>query len=98
MRTNASYPSGHAMTAWSWGLILAEAVPARADAVLVLGKDSGDSRMICGVHFISDVEAGRTLGSAMVSRLHATPAFAADLKKAKRELARAKRAPVGCAG
>lgn len=98
MRTNASYPSGHAMTAWSWGLILAEAVPARADAVLMLGKDSGDSRMICGVHFISDVEAGRTLGSAMVARLHATPAFAADLKKAKRELARAKQAPSDCGG
>ena len=80
----------------AWGLILAEAMPVRADAVLRLGKDSGDSRMICGVHFISDVEAGRTLGSAMVARLHATPAFTADLKKAKRELAKARIAPVGC--
>ena len=98
MRTNASYPSGHAMTAWSWGLILAEALPARADAVLMLGKDSGDSRMICGVHFISDVEAGRTLGSAMVARLHSNAEFVADLKKAKRELRKAKTVPVGCDG
>lgn len=97
MRTNASYPSGHAMTAWSWALILAEAKPARADAVLSLGRESGESRMICGVHFLSDVEAGRTLGSAMVARLHAEPAFTADLRKAKRELSRAKQAPEGCA-
>lgn len=96
MRTNASYPSGHAMTAWSWALILSETAPARADALLALGKDSGDSRVVCGVHFPSDVEAGRTLGSAMVARLHADRAFAADLAKAKREIARAKRKPHDC--
>lgn len=96
MRTNSSYPSGHSMTAWSWGLVLAEAAPARADALLAVGRESGDSRMICGVHYISDVEAGRTLGSAMVSRLHAEPAFAADLARAKREIAAAKDKPTGC--
>jgi len=96
MKTNASYPSGHAMTAWSWALVLSEAAPARADALLAVGRDSGDSRMICGVHFISDVEAGRTLGSAMVARLHADPVFAADLAKAKREVAAAKDKPAGC--
>jgi acid phosphatase (class A) len=96
MRTNSSYPSGHAMTAWAWGLILAELAPARADAVLEIGRDSGVSRMICGVHFISDVEAGRTLGSAMVARLHAEPAFVADMARAKREVAAAKGRPEGC--
>ena len=96
MKTNASYPSGHSMVAWSWGLILAELAPSKADSVLSLGRESGESRVICGVHFISDVEAGRTLGSAMVARLHAEPAFEADLAKAKRELARAKAKPTGC--
>lgn len=97
MKTNSSYPSGHSMTAWSWALILAELVPAKADAVLTVGRESGESRMICGVHFISDVEAGRTLGSAMVARLHADPAFATDLARAKREMAAAKTKPQGCA-
>ena len=96
MRTNSSYPSGHSMTAWAWGLILAELAPARADAVLTVGRDSGESRIVCGVHFISDVEAGRTLGSAMVARLHAEPAFQADLTEAKREIAAAKAKPDGC--
>ena len=96
MKTNASYPSGHSMTAWAWALILTEAAPAKADALLKLGRESGDSRVVCGVHFISDVEAGRTLGSAMVARLHAVPAFEADLTRAKREIAAAKRAPEGC--
>ncbi|WP_421937063.1 phosphatase PAP2 family protein [Phenylobacterium sp.] len=96
MKTNSSYPSGHAMTAWSWALVLSEAAPARADALLTVGRESGESRMICGVHFISDVEAGRTLGAAMVARLHSDPAFAADLARAKREMATAKVKPQGC--
>ncbi|MBL8555860.1 MAG: phosphatase PAP2 family protein [Phenylobacterium sp.] len=96
MKTNASYPSGHAMTAWSWALLLTELKPDRATALLETGKAGGDSRVVCGVHFPSDVEAGRTLGAAMMARLHADKAFAADLKQAKREIARAKAKPVGC--
>ena len=57
--------------------------------VLKVGREGGESRVVCGVHFQSDVEAGRTLGSAMVARLHADPAFAADLAQARREIARA---------
>jgi acid phosphatase (class A) len=98
MKTNASYPSGHAMTAWSWALLLTELKPERASALLEVGKAGGDSRVVCGVHFPSDVEAGRTLGAAMVARLHADAAFAADLKKAKREIAKAKVKPEGCEG
>jgi acid phosphatase (class A) len=96
MRTNASYPSGHAMTAWSWGLIMAEARPAKATDVLALARDSGDSRVVCGVHFPSDVEAGRLLGAAMVARLHDLPEFRSDLAKAKAELAVARRKPQRC--
>lgn len=95
METNASYPSGHSMVAWSWALVLSEAKPSKADALLKMGQDSGESRMICGVHFPSDVEAGRTLGAGLVARLHAVPEFAADLAKAKREIAAAP-APQGC--
>jgi acid phosphatase (class A) len=96
METNASYPSGHSMTAWAWALILAEADPAKASQALAVGKDSGDSRVVCGVHFLSDVEAGRTLGAGMVARLHAVPAFNADMAAAKAELEVATAPPEGC--
>lgn len=98
MRTNSSYPSGHSMTAWSWALVLTELAPAKADPLLTLGRESGESRVICGVHFISDVEAGRTLAAGMVARLHADPTFVADMAKAKREMAAAKVAAAGCGG
>lgn len=89
LATNASYPSGHSMVAWAWALILTEAAPDKADALLKLGQESGDSRVVCGVHYPSDVEAGRVLAAGMVARLHAEPAFNADLAALKRELASA---------
>jgi acid phosphatase (class A) len=95
MKTNASYPSGHAMAGWAWALVLTELQPATADAVLKVGREVGESRVICGVHFQSDIEAGRTLSAAMVARLHADPAFTADMARARRELAAAP-APQGC--
>ena len=98
METNASYPSGHAMVAWTWALILTEAAPQKADALLRLGQESGDSRAICGVHYPTDVQAGRTLAAGMVARLHAEPAFMADLTAAKREIAASKTQPTACGG
>lgn len=95
METNASYPSGHSMAGWSWALILSELQPDRASDLMAAGREIGQSRVICGVHFASDVAAGRELASAMVARLHADPAFMADLRAAKSELAAAPAAAAG---
>jgi acid phosphatase (class A) len=45
-----------------------------------------ESRLICGAHFPSDVEAGHDVAIAVVSRLDASPEFQADLAKARKEL------------
>jgi acid phosphatase (class A) len=95
MQTNASYPSGHSMAGWAWALTLGEIEPEKASALMTVGREIGRSRIICGVHFVSDVDAGRVLGSAMVARLHADPAYLADLKAAKAELAKAPPPPAG---
>lgn len=92
MKTNASYPSGHSMTGWSWALVLSEIAPDKSDSLLVAGKAIGESRVICGVHYQSDVEAGRTLAAAMVAKLHAQRGFEADLAQARAELAKAPKA------
>jgi acid phosphatase (class A) len=89
--TNGSYPSGHSLIGWSWGLVLAELIPDRSSQLVARGRDFGESRIICGVHWQSDVVAGRELGSALVARLHADPGFMADLAKARDEVAAARR-------
>ena len=97
MKTNASYPSGHAMVGWAWGLIMGELEPAKLGKLVEAGAAIGDSRVICGVHYRSDVEAGRKLGAAMVARLHADPQFLKDLAAAKAELRHSHAAPLNCA-
>jgi acid phosphatase (class A) len=88
LRGNGSYPSGHAAFGWAWALVLAELDPDRADAILTRGREYGDSRVVCGVHYPSDVEAGRVLAAAAVARLHAEPGFRAALAAARAEFAR----------
>ena len=46
----------------------------------------GDSRVVCGFHYPSDVVAGRLAAAALLARLHADPAFLKDLAAARREI------------
>ena len=62
-----------------------------ADAILARGRAFGESRVVCNVHWHSDVVAGRFMGAATVARLHADPGFRAEIEDAKRELEAARR-------
>jgi len=87
---DGSYPSGHAALSWAWALVLSEVAPERANALLARGLAFGQSRVICGVHWQSDVDAGRLMGSATVAVLHTDPTFTAQLAAAKAEVAAAR--------
>lgn len=91
LSTNGSYPSGHTSIGWATALVLAEINPERQNEILKRGYEMGESRVICGYHFQSDVDAGRLTGAMTVARLHADPAFQAQLKKAKKEFHRLKK-------
>jgi len=87
LKGNGSYPSGHATVGWMWALILSEVAPDRADMILARGLAFGQSRVVCNVHWESDVIAGTLVGAALVARLHTDPTFMADLAGAKAEVA-----------
>lgn len=87
---DGSYPSGHAALGWAWGMLLAELAPERAQALLQRGHDFAQSRVVCGVHWQSDVDQGRLMGAAAVARLHSHPTFVAQMAEAKREIAEAR--------
>jgi len=86
LRNNGSYPSGHTSAGWTWALILAELAPERSDAILARGRSFGESRLVCNVHWQSDVLAGRFMAAGVVARLHANDAFEADMAVAKAEI------------
>jgi acid phosphatase (class A) len=98
---DGSYPSGHAALGWAWGLVLASVAPERADALLQRAYAFGQSRVICGVHWQSDVDAGRVVGAAAFARLQSDPTFTAQLALARKEIAALRdqgaRAPGDCA-
>jgi acid phosphatase (class A) len=87
LKKDGSYPSGHSALGWAWSLILSEIAPDRADAILARGRAFGESRVVCNVHWHSDVVEGRFMGAAAVARLHADPAFRTDIEAARAEIA-----------
>jgi acid phosphatase (class A) len=89
LRASFSYPSGHAALGFAWSLVLAELVPSRADAIIDRGRDFSWSRVVCGVHYPSDVDAGRVVAAAAIARIHADPVFQSELAAARTELAAA---------
>ena len=86
---DGSYPSGHSALGWAWALVLVQAAPQRMDALLQRGYAFGQSRVICGVHWQSDVDAGRVIGAAAVARLQTDDTFKAQLALARDEIAQA---------
>ena len=91
LRTNGSYPSGHTILGWSAALLLTEVAPDHADTILARGYMYGQSRVIAGYHWQSDVDAARLVASAAVARLHADKRFLKLMKKARREYIRLSR-------
>jgi len=86
LRNNGSYPSGHSSIGYAVALVLSEINPQRARQLMQRGYDFGESRVILGFHFDSDVRAGRTCASMLIPILHANEEFQHDMASAKREI------------
>jgi len=101
LETIPDYPSGHTTAGWETGLILAELAPHDASDVLARARAFGQSRVVCGVHNSSAVEAGWMTATVVFAAQNASAAFHADLEAARIELAALRAAsktkPEGCA-
>ena len=84
--TGTSYPSGHAVVSWAVALVMVEASPASAQSIIARAVDYGESRVVCGLHFPSDITAGHQVAALVVDKLLASPAFVHEFQCAKREL------------
>lgn len=87
LRTNGSYPSGHTVRGWGMALLLCEINPNAQDELFILGYEWGQSRVIAGYHWQSDVDASRMLAAACYARLHTCQTFLDDMAAAKKEFA-----------
>ena len=69
----------------SSALLLSEINPDRADTLLARGYMYGDSRLIVGAHWQSDVNAARLAASAAYARLHTSERFLEQMRRARQE-------------
>ena len=81
-----SYPSGHATSIHLLADLVAELVPARAEAIHAWAHHATWSRMIAGVHFPSDAIGGQLLAEITVRSLKRNPAFLKALAACKEEV------------
>ena len=85
LRTNGSYPSGHTILGWITALLMTEINPDCAEAVLARALTYGESRVIVGAHWQSDVDAGYLMASAAYAKLHTSDRFLDQMRKAQKE-------------
>jgi len=80
-----SYPSGHTHASWLVGMILTAVDPSNTEQIMKVAYELGQSRVIVGFHYQSDVDAGRVAASVTFARLCAMPEFIEMLKAASAE-------------
>jgi acid phosphatase (class A) len=92
-----SYPSGHSTRGVLMALIIAELDPEHRDALMDRAREIGWDRVVIGVHYPSDIVAGRVLGQALAQEMVANPEFQRELATARVEFTVVKARAAGTA-
>jgi acid phosphatase (class A) len=80
------YPSGHTILSWETALVLSRLAPDRASEIFTRARAFGESRVVCGVHNLSAVEAGWMTAGIVFAAQDASADFQAAITAAKPEL------------
>jgi acid phosphatase (class A) len=84
--TNASYPSGHSTAGHFFAILLANMVPEKATELYARGDSFAFNRIIGGVHYATDIEAGKLSATLIAARMFTSTEFDKDFLKARSEL------------
>jgi acid phosphatase (class A) len=71
---------------YSLGIFLAHPSLEKTGVILVCARVYGESRVVCGVHFLTDIVANQALGTAAALELMRNPTFKTEFDAAKAEL------------
>lgn len=91
--SSGAYPSGHATQSFLWIGLLAEVFPEHREALRRRAELVAWSRVVGGVHYPSDIVAGRMLGDRLVGEFLRVPAVREALERVKAEVGVASRPP-----
>lgn len=80
-----SYPSGHTLSGYLEAFTLAQMVPEKRREILERADDYAHNRLVCGVHYPSDIAASRNAAYAVFGYMLGTPRFQMELAAARAE-------------
>ena len=86
VRGDLSYPSGHATFGYVMAYLLRDMVPERDAQLMARADEFARQRMVCGVHFRSDIEAGRRGAQWLTFAFSGDPEYRQDANAAMVEL------------
>lgn len=84
-----SYPSGHATFGYTTAVLLANMLPEKRTEIFDRAALYARHRVVMGVHYPSDVEAGRIAGTVIAAQLLQDPLWQVDFVAARDELRKA---------
>jgi acid phosphatase (class A) len=86
VKGDLSYPSGHAAFAWSMAGVLSDLVPERRAELEARATEFARQRMICGVHFASDLAAGKQAADWVLRSIRSEKEYSIEAEEASIEL------------
>lgn len=86
MTASGAYPSGHATAGTLMGIVLSNMVPEKRTEIMARAHEYANNRIVGGVHYRSDIEAGRVVGTVIAANLMTRADFKADFESARIEL------------
>ena len=93
VRGDLSYPSGHANYGYVMAYLLREMVPEREAQLIARADEFARQRMVCGVHFRTDIEAGRKGALWLIAAFNGDRTYRQDWNAAMAELRAALKLP-----
>jgi acid phosphatase (class A) len=82
----STYPSGHAVLARLYAIVLADLLPQKRREIFARGDRFAQGRLVNGVHYPTDIEAGLIAATVIAAELRQQQAFRDDLARAREEL------------
>lgn len=83
---SGAYPSGHATVGMLMGIVLSNMVPEKRTAIMARALEFGENRIVAGMHFPSNIEAGRISGSVIAEVISTHDDYKTEFEAAKTEL------------
>jgi len=84
-----AYPSGHGIQSALWAALFSELFPGHSAAFQKRAQETRRMKLFTGVHYPSDLEAGRVLGEAIAREMRKSLALQSALAEARAEIAAA---------